>query len=134
MQRRSWLYAFDPKTVIPSVDPDYLIVYAICRLFVLPPALCWDSGRSCVRGFYRSIFKAGVIAGLSWLAIAFLISPYGSPMAAAWLTGKIGGLNYALRDFFSQADKQNRFRAGRFGVLPILSMEVSYERPNTDVL
>ena len=32
---------------------------------------------------------------------AFLISPYGLPMAAAWLTGKIGGLNYALRDFLT---------------------------------
>ncbi|MFR4415491.1 MAG: CD1845 family protein [Butyricicoccus sp.] len=29
------------------------------------------------------------------------ISPYGLPMATAWLTGKIGGLNYALRDFLA---------------------------------
>lgn len=45
------------------------------------------------------LFKVGVIAGLSWMAIAFLISPYGLPKLAAWLTGKIGGINYALRDF-----------------------------------
>ena len=42
---------------------------------------------------------AGVWAGLAWLVIAFLISPYGLPMAAAWLVGMIGGANHALRDF-----------------------------------
>ena len=31
--------------------------------------------------------------------IAFLISPYGLPLAAAWLVGIIGGANSALKDF-----------------------------------
>ena len=44
-------------------------------------------------------FVAGFWPGLSWLVIAFLISPYGLPMAAAWLTGMIGGVNGTLRDF-----------------------------------
>lgn len=44
-------------------------------------------------------FTAGVWAGLAWLVIAFLISPYGLPMAAAWLVGMLGGANHALRDF-----------------------------------
>lgn len=44
-------------------------------------------------------FTAGMWAGLAWLVIAFLISPYGLPMAAAWLVGMIGGANHALRDF-----------------------------------
>lgn len=44
-------------------------------------------------------FTVGVWAGLSWMVIAFLISPYGLPMAAAWLTGVIGGMNHALKDF-----------------------------------
>ena len=44
-------------------------------------------------------FTAGLWAGLAWLLIAFLISPYGLPMAAAWLVGMIGGANHALRDF-----------------------------------
>ena len=44
-------------------------------------------------------FTAGVWAGLAWLVIAFLISPYGLPMAAAWLVGMIGGANHALKDF-----------------------------------
>lgn len=44
-------------------------------------------------------FAAGFWPGLSWLVVAFLISPYGLPMAAAWLVGMIGGVNGALRDF-----------------------------------
>lgn len=44
-------------------------------------------------------FAAGFWPGLSWMVIAFLISPYGLPMAAAWLTGMIGGVNGALRDY-----------------------------------
>ena len=44
-------------------------------------------------------FIAGFWPGLSWLVIAFLISPYGLPMAAAWLVGIIGGANSALKDF-----------------------------------
>ena len=62
------------------------IVYALCRLFVLASGAVLGILACLV--FVASIvlfFKAGVIAGLSWLAIAFLISPYGLPMAAAWL-------------------------------------------------
>lgn len=44
-------------------------------------------------------FAAGFWPGLSWLVVAFLISPYGLPMAAAWLVGMIGGVNGALKDF-----------------------------------
>lgn len=78
------------------------IVYALCRLFVLASGAVLGILTGLV--FMASIvlfFRAGIWAGLSWLAIAFLISPYGLPMAAAWLTGKIGGLNYALRDFLT---------------------------------
>lgn len=78
------------------------IVYALCRLFVLASGAVLGILAGLV--FAASIvlfFKAGIWAGLSWMAIAFLISPYGLPMAAAWLTGKIGGLNYALRDFLA---------------------------------
>ena len=43
--------------------------------------------------------KVDVMTGAVVLTVAFLISPYGIPKLAAWLTGKLGGLNYALRDF-----------------------------------
>ena len=43
--------------------------------------------------------SAGLLPGLAWLVIAFLISPYSFPMAATWLVAKMGSLNYALRDF-----------------------------------
>ena len=44
-------------------------------------------------------FIAGFWPGLSWLVVAFLLSPYGLPMAAAWLVGMIGGVNGTLKDF-----------------------------------
>lgn len=44
-------------------------------------------------------FTAGIWAGLVWMLIAFLISPYGLPMAAAWLVGIIGGANHTLKHF-----------------------------------
>lgn len=45
------------------------------------------------------LFVAGFWPGLSWLVIAFLLSPYGIPMVAAWLVGTIGGINCGLRNF-----------------------------------
>lgn len=36
--------------------------------------------------------------GIILLVIAFLVSPMGLPMAAAWLLGKIQGLRYAIQD------------------------------------
>jgi hypothetical protein len=39
--------------------------------------------------------------GIILLVMAFLVSPYGIPMAAAWLIGKLQDANYALRDFIT---------------------------------
>lgn len=36
--------------------------------------------------------------GLILLVIAFLISPYGLPLAAIWLLGKVQDLKYAIQD------------------------------------
>ena len=36
--------------------------------------------------------------GIILLVIAFLISPVGLPMAAAWLLGKVQDLRYAIQD------------------------------------
>ena len=45
----------------------------------------------------------GILSGIVFLASLVLFFAAGLwaglPMAAAWLTGKIGGINYALRDF-----------------------------------
>jgi hypothetical protein len=76
------------------------ILYLVCKFLVITSGAVLGILSGIV--FLASLvlfFAAGLWAGLSWLVIAFLISPYGLPMAAAWLTGKIGGINYALRDF-----------------------------------
>ncbi len=36
--------------------------------------------------------------GIILLVLAFLVSPYGLPMAAIWLLGKVQGLKYAIQD------------------------------------
>ena len=76
------------------------LLYLVCKFLVIASGAVLGILSSIV--FLASLvlfFTAGVWAGLAWLVIAFLISPYGLPMAAAWLVGMIGGANHALRDF-----------------------------------
>ena len=76
------------------------LLYLVCKFLVITSGAVLGILSSIV--FLASLvlfFTAGVWAGLAWLVIAFLISPYGLPMAAAWLVGMIGGANHALKDF-----------------------------------
>ena len=76
------------------------LLYLVCKFLVIASGAVLGILSGIV--FLASLvlfFTAGMWAGLAWLVIAFLISPYGLPMAAAWLVGMIGGANHALRDF-----------------------------------
>ena len=76
------------------------LLYLVCKFLVIASGAVLGILSGIV--FLASLvlfFTAGVWAGLAWLVIAFLISPYGLPMAAAWLVGMIGGANPALKDF-----------------------------------
>lgn len=76
------------------------LLYLVCKFLVIASGAVLGILSGIV--FLASLvlfFTAGVWAGLAWLVIAFLISPYGLPMAAAWLIGMIGGANHALKDF-----------------------------------
>ena len=76
------------------------LLYLVCKFLVIASGAVLGILSGIV--FLASLvlfFTAGVWAGLAWLVIAFLISPYGLPMAAAWLFGMIGGANHALKDF-----------------------------------
>lgn len=76
------------------------LLYLICKFLVIASGAVLGILSGIV--FLASLvlfFTARMWAGLAWLVIAFLISPYGLPMAAAWLVGMIGGANHALRDF-----------------------------------
>lgn len=44
------------------------------------------------------IFTTSVKNGIIVLVIAFLVSPFGLPMLAAWLLGKLQRLRYAIQD------------------------------------
>lgn len=48
-------------------------------------------------GLASMVFLGDVKQGLTALFIAFLLSPYGLPMIAAWLIGTIGGINERLK-------------------------------------
>ena len=76
------------------------LLYLVCKFLVIASGAVLGILSGIV--FLASLvlfFTAGVWAGLAWLVIAFLISPYGLPMAAAWLVGIIGDANSALKDF-----------------------------------
>ena len=76
------------------------LLYLVCKFLVIASGAVLGILSGIV--FLASLvlfFTAGVWAGLAWLVIAFLISPYGLPMAAAWLVGMIGGANHAIKDF-----------------------------------
>ncbi len=45
------------------------------------------------------LLTSGIWAGISWMIIVLAINPFGLPKLAARLTGKIGGMSYALKDF-----------------------------------
>ncbi len=45
------------------------------------------------------LLTGAVTNGIIMLVMAFLVSPFGIPMAAAWLIGKIQDLRYAIQDW-----------------------------------
>ena len=47
------------------------------------------------------LITGAVTNGIIVLVMAFLVSPFGIPMAAAWLIGLLQSANYALRDFIT---------------------------------
>lgn len=76
------------------------LLYLICKFLVIASGAVLGILSGIVFLAALGIWiSAGLLPGLAWLAIAFLISPYGLPMAAAWLVGMIGGANHALKHF-----------------------------------
>ena len=76
------------------------ILYLVCKfLVVVSGAVLGILSGIVFLAALALFFAAGFWPGLSWLVIAFLISPYGLPMAAAWLVGErdMPGLAFLLR-------------------------------------
>ena len=48
-------------------------------------------------GFAAMVFLGDTNEGLKAMFIAYLISPYGIPLLAAWLLGTMGGINERLK-------------------------------------
>ena len=78
------------------------VLYSVCKFFVIASGAVLGILSGIVFLIALGIlFTVGLWAGVAWMAVAFIISPYGLPMLAAWLTGKLGGVSYALRDFIA---------------------------------
>lgn len=76
------------------------ILYVFCKFLVIAGgALLGVLSGVVFLAALGILFTSGVWGGMAWLFISFLISPYGLPMLAAWLVGKIGGAGCALREF-----------------------------------
>ena len=76
------------------------ILYLVCKfLVVISGAVLGILSGIVFLAALVLFFIAGFWPVLSWLVVAFLLSPYGLPMAAAWLVGMIGGVNGSLKDF-----------------------------------
>ena len=76
------------------------ILYLVCKfLVVLSGAVLGILSGIIFLAALVLFFVAGFLPGLAWLMIAFLISPYGLPLAAAWLVGIIGG-KQCLKGFY----------------------------------
>ena len=76
------------------------ILYLVCKfLVIVSGAVLGILSGIVFLAALALFFAAGFWPGVSWLVIAFLISPYGLPMAAAWMVGMLGGVNSALKDF-----------------------------------
>ena len=76
------------------------LLYGICKfLLIASGAVLGILSGIALLAAIGIMLSSGWLPGLICIGIAFLISPYGLPMAAAWLVGMIGGANHALKDF-----------------------------------
>ena len=83
------------------------ILYLVCKfLVVISGAVLGILSGIVFLAALVLFFIAGFWPGLSWLVVAFLLSPYGLPMAAAWLVGMIGGVNGTDTLHFATCAKQ----------------------------
>ena len=73
---------------------------AICS-FVLMVAgfICWFLTGLLSIGGVVLLITQHTIGGIAFLAIAFLVSPYGLQALATWLVGKLDSAKYYLQEF-----------------------------------
>ena len=48
-----------------------------------------------------NLFQGDAAQGVYWLAVAFLVSPFGLPAVAGWLIDRLDDLNYSLKTFIT---------------------------------
>ena len=87
------------KILVAPVIVALTVFVWICALVLRCSAFVFGLGGT-VLGIFGvlALITHQVTNGIILLVMAFLVSPYGIPMAAAWLLGKIQDLRYAIQD------------------------------------
>ena len=82
----------------PIIAALAIVIWFFAFLLSLSAALLGIA--SAILGFFGIfiLFAGSVNYGAGLLILAFLISPYGLPMLAAWLLGQLQKLRYAVQD------------------------------------
>ncbi len=76
-----------------------LAVAACSFLLLVAGFVCWFLAVAAGIGGLVLLFTQQPLGGLAFLAIAFLVSPYGLPRLCAWLVGKLNALRWSLGQF-----------------------------------
>ena len=91
-----------PATLFEIEEGDWmkiLLKIVVAPLVVLLTLAIWICvGLVYVSGLVLALVTYSPQNGLILLVIAFLISPYGLPLAAIWLLGKVQDLKFAIQD------------------------------------
>ena len=82
----------------PLVAVLAIIIWIFAFLLSLSSVVFGIAGTSLGICGVIAIFTISVTNGIIVLAIAFLVSPFGLPMLAAWLLGQLQRLRYAVQD------------------------------------
>jgi hypothetical protein len=76
------------------------LVVAVCSfLLLMTGILLWILSGLLFIASIIMLFTGQTAGGIAFLAIAFLVSPYGLPAFAAWLVGKLNSINASLKAF-----------------------------------
>ena len=76
------------------------IIVAFCGFILsVTEVIFWLLSVLVFAGAVLLFFSQQTAGGIAFLAIAFLMSPYGLPAFATWVVDKLEGVKYSLRKF-----------------------------------
>ena len=87
------------KILVAPIIVALTVFVWICALVLRCSAFVFGLGGTLLGIFgVLALLTHQVTNGIILLVMAFLVSPFGAPMGAAWLLGKIQDLRHAIKD------------------------------------